>query len=95
VKKQEVEQQKHKTIQNQKKHQGLSYKLDLLKKMQIHSVFHASMLQCCNQFIPLQIIETFVESDKEYQVENILEKRMIRKSPLSHQMKEYNTSENT
>jgi len=26
----------------------LSYKLDLLKKMQIHSVFHASMLQCCN-----------------------------------------------
>ncbi len=56
---------------------GLSYKLDLLKKMQIHLIFHASMLQCCNQFIPLQIIETFVESDKEYQVENILEKRMI------------------
>jgi len=55
----------------------LSYKLDLLKKMQIHPVFHASMLQCCNQFIPLQIIETFVEPDKEYQVENILEKRMI------------------
>ncbi len=31
----------------------LSYKLDLLKKMWIHSVFHAFMLQCCNQFIPL------------------------------------------
>jgi len=44
----------------------LSYKLDLLKKMRIHSVFHASMLQCCNQFIPLQIIETFVELNKEY-----------------------------
>jgi len=44
----------------------LSYKLDLLKKMQIHSVFHAFMLQCCNQFISLQITETFVESDKEY-----------------------------
>ncbi len=44
----------------------LSYELDLLKKMWIHSVFHASMLQCCNQFIPLQIIETFVKSDKEY-----------------------------
>jgi len=56
---------------------GLSYKLDLLKKMRIHSVFHASMLQCCNQFIPLQITETFVELNKEYQVENILEKRMI------------------
>jgi hypothetical protein len=35
---------------------GLSYELDLLKKMWIHSVFHAFMLQCCNQFIPLQII---------------------------------------
>jgi len=45
---------------------GLSYKLDLFKKMQIHSVFHASMLQCCNQFISLQIIETSVELNKEY-----------------------------
>jgi len=35
------------------------------------------MLQCCNQFIPLQITETFVESDKEYQVDNILKKQMI------------------
>jgi len=52
----------------------LSYKLDLLKKMQIHSVFHALMLQCYNQFISLQITETFVELNKEYQVENILEK---------------------
>jgi len=57
----------------------LSYELDLLKKMQIHSVFHVSMLQCCNQFIPLQITETFVELNKEYQVENILEKQMISK----------------
>jgi len=32
------------------------------------------MLQCCNQFISLQIIKTFVESDEEYQVENILKK---------------------
>ncbi len=45
---------------------GLSYKLDLLKEMQIHSVFHVFMLQCCNQFIPLQIIETSVKFDKEY-----------------------------
>jgi len=56
---------------------GLSYKLDLLKKMRIHLIFHAFMLQCCNQFIPLQTIKTFVESDKEYQVENILEKQMV------------------
>jgi len=55
----------------------LSYELDLLKKMQIHSVFHVFMLQCCNQFISLQIIETSVESDEKYQVKNILEKRMI------------------
>ncbi len=75
---------------------GLSYKLDLLKKMWIHSVFHASMLQCCNQFIPLQITETSVEPDKEYQVENILEQRMIsRKTHYLVKWKEYNTSENT
>jgi len=55
----------------------LSYELDLLKEMRIHSVFHAFMLQCCNQSISLQIIKTFVESDEEYQVENILEKQMI------------------
>ncbi len=57
----------------------LSYELDLLKKMQIHSVFHVFMLQCYNQFIPLQIIKMSVKSDKEYQVKNILEKQMISK----------------
>jgi len=74
----------------------LSYELDLLKEMRIHSVFHAFMLQCCNQSIPLQTIETSVEPDKEYQVENILEKRMI--SGKTHYLikwKRYNTSENT
>ncbi len=74
---------------------GLSYKLDLLKKMWIHSVFHAFMLQCCNQFIPLQIIETSVELNEKYHVENILEKQMI--SGKAHYLvkwKEYNTSEN-
>ncbi len=73
----------------------LSYELDLLKKMRIHSVFHVFMLQCCNQFIPLQIIETSVKLNEEYQVENILEKRMI--SGKAHYLikwKEYNTSEN-
>jgi len=75
---------------------GLSYELDLLKKMQIHPVFHVFMLQCCNQFIPLQIIETPVELNEEYQVENILKQRMI--SGKTHYLvkwKEYNTSENT
>jgi len=55
----------------------LSYKLDLLKKMQIHSVFHAFMLQCCNQSIPLQTIKTFVKLNEKYKVESILKKQMI------------------
>jgi len=55
----------------------ISYKLDLLKEMRIHSVFHTFMLQCCNQFIPLQISEMSVELNKEYKVKNILEKQMI------------------
>jgi len=55
----------------------LSYKLDLLKKMQIHSVFHAFMLQHCNQIISLQITETPVEFNEEYEIENILKKKMI------------------
>jgi len=74
----------------------LSYELDLLKKMWIHSIFHASMLQCCNQFIPLQITEMFVEFNEEYQVKNILEKWMI--SGKAHYLirwKGYSTSENT
>jgi len=75
---------------------GLSYELDLLKKMQIHLIFHALMLQCCNQFIPLQTIKTPVKLNEEYQVENILDQRMI--SGKTHYLvkwKEYNTSENT
>jgi len=68
---------------------GLSYELDLSKKMQIHSIFHASMLQCCNQFIPLQIIETSVESDEEYQVENILKNGwLVRKPTISSSEKD-------
>ena len=51
--------------------------IDLSKKMQIHSVFHVFMLQCCNQFILPQIIETPVKPDEKYQVENILEQQMI------------------
>jgi len=35
------------------------------------------MLQHCNQTISLQITETLIESDEEYEIENILEKRMI------------------
>jgi len=55
----------------------LSYELDLFRRIQIHSVFHAFMLQHCNQMISLQIIKTPVELNEEYKIENILEKRMI------------------
>ena len=75
---------------------GLSYELDLLKKMWIHPVFHAFMLQCCNQSIPLQTTEMPVEPDEEYEVEDILEKRMI--SGEAHYLvkwRGYDTSENT
>jgi len=75
---------------------GISYELDLLKKMQIHSVFHAFMLQCCNQSIPLQTIKTSVELNEEYEVENILRKRMISgKAHYLIKQKRYDTSENT
>jgi len=66
-----------KSFQIKRNIKRLSYELDLLKKMQIHSVFHAFMLQCCNQFIPLQTVKTSVELNEEYQIEKILQKRMI------------------
>jgi len=57
----------------------ISYELDLFKKMQIHLIFHAFMLQHCNQIISLQISKTSVKLNKEYKMENILEKKMINK----------------
>jgi len=75
---------------------GLSYELDLLRKMRIHSIFHAFMLQCCNQFISLQIIEMSVELNKEYKVEDILKKQMIsKKTHYLIKWREYDTFENT
>jgi len=55
----------------------ISYELDLFKKMWIHSVFHTFMFQYCSQVISLQIIEMSVELNKEYEIENILKKRII------------------
>jgi len=53
------------------------------------------MLQHCNQFISLQIIKTFVKLNKEYQVENILEKQMINeKTHYLIRWKEYDTFKN-
>ena len=75
---------------------NLSYELDLSVNMRIHSVFHAFMLQSCDQFILLQTKSTSVESDEEYKVERILGKKII--SETAHYLvkwKEYNTSEST
>ena len=55
----------------------LSYELDLSMNMRIHSVFHAFMLQPCDQSIPLQTQPTPVEPDEEYEVERILGKKII------------------
>ena len=74
----------------------LSYELDLSKNMRIHSVFHAFMLQSCNQFISLQTKPTLIESDEEYEVERILGKKTI--SGTAHYLvkwKEYDISEST
>ena len=74
----------------------LSYELDLSVNMRIHSVFHAFMLQSCNQSIPLQTKPTLIESDEEYKVERILDKKII--SGTAHYLvkwKEYDTSEST
>ena len=75
---------------------NLSYELDLSVNMRIHSVFHAFMLQSCDQFIPLQTKSMLVKSDEEYEVERILDKKTI--SETVHYLvkwKEYNTSEST
>ena len=74
----------------------LSYELDLPADMKIHPVFHASMLQPCDQSIQLQTKPTPVEPDEEYKVEGILGKKTI--SGTAHYLvkwKGYNTSEST
>ena len=74
----------------------LSYELDLSVNMRIHSVFHAFMLQSCDQFIPLQTKSTLIEPDEEYEVERILGKKII--SGTAHYLvkwKEYDISEST
>ena len=74
---------------------NLSYKLKLSTKIKIHSVFHASLFQQCNQELSIQIIKTLIEFNDEYKVETILEKKMIsKKFHYLIKWKEYNVSEN-
>ncbi len=64
--------------------------------MWIHSVFYTSMLQQCNQFISLQVTSMSVELKTEYEVENILEKRMINEKIYYFiKWKEYDALEST
>jgi len=60
---------------------NLSYKLNLLTKMRIHLIFHTFMLQCCDQTISTQIIETLVELNNKYKVKTILKKKTISETP--------------
>jgi len=53
------------------------------------------MLQHYNQIISLQTIKTSVEFDEEYEIENILERRIIsEKTYYFVKWKDYNVSEN-
>ncbi len=64
--------------------------------MWIHLIFYTSMLQQCNQFISLQITLMSVELKTEYEVENILEKRMINEEVhYLVKWKEYDTLKST
>ena len=73
----------------------LSYELKLPVKIKIHFVFYAFMFQQCNQDLSIQIIETLIESDDKYEVETILEKKMISREPYYLiKWKEYDVSEN-
>jgi len=64
--------------------------------MWIHLIFYTSMLQQCNQFISLQITSMSVELKTEYEVENILEKRMINEEVhYLVKWKEYDTLKST
>jgi len=73
----------------------ISYELNLFKEMWIHLIFYAFMLQHCNQIISSQIIKMSVEFNKEYEIKNILEKKMIsEKIYYLVKWKRYNISEN-
>ena len=58
---------------------NINYELKLSAKIKIHFVFHAFILQWCNQDISIQIIKTSVELNNKYKVETILKKRTISK----------------
>ena len=74
---------------------NLSYELNLSAKIKIHFIFHAFMLQWCDQDISIQIIETSIELNNKYEVEIILEKRMIsEKFYYFIKWKKYNILEN-
>jgi hypothetical protein len=61
-----------------------SYKLDLSNEMNIHLIFHISLLRKnCQNFISNQIISSsssiIIEDEKEYEVEDIIDSRLIKK----------------
>ena len=66
--------------------------------MQIHSVFHVSLLEPASHETFLQIKPTLIESEnqKKYKSEQILDLQNINNQPYYLiKWKKYNTSENT
>jgi hypothetical protein len=62
-----------------------SYKLDLSKKMNIHSVFHISLLRKDSQNLMLdQVISSsssiIIENEKKYDVKNIVDSHLINRT---------------
>jgi hypothetical protein len=60
-----------------------SYKLDLSNEMNIHSIFHISLLRKNSQnLISDQIISSsiIINDEKEYDVENIIDSRLIKRA---------------
>ncbi len=58
----------------------MSFELKLPKGMRIHPIFHASKLKQCHQDISLQTESTSIESEQEYEVENILKHNESKKN---------------
>jgi hypothetical protein len=56
---------------------NINYKLHLLKMMQIHLVFHISLLKKVNQNVTLA--RTKIEDKTEYENKQVLEKVLIKK----------------
>lgn len=72
----------------------LNYKLELLKTMKIHPIFHVALLEKAPQNIKYKKVE--MKPEMEYEIERILDHNQIEgKEHYLVKWKEYSLSENT